>query len=118
LLDNRVPLVAERGLLLGSLSSDGLFLTFPMGLGAVGMWLGYLPWTRFDRHFLSLEISSQNLSHAAESLSEQYEQERSPRELGPAVIAWAALFLLFWRALTWLAATAWCGSRSAMRLSS
>ena len=31
---------------------------------------------------------------------------RSPRELGPAVIAWAALLLLFWRALTWLAATA------------
>ncbi|TSA32188.1 MAG: exosortase/archaeosortase family protein [Verrucomicrobiaceae bacterium] len=31
---------------------------------------------------------------------------RSLRELGPAVIAWAALVLLFWRAITWLAATA------------
>jgi len=44
LLDNRVPLVANAVCYWVLCLPTVYFLTFPMGLGAVGMWLGYLPW--------------------------------------------------------------------------
>lgn len=44
LLDNRVPLVANAVCYWGLCLPTVYFLTFSMDLGAVGMWLGYLPW--------------------------------------------------------------------------
>ncbi len=44
ILDNRVPLVANAVCYWVLSLPTVYFLTFPLGLGAVGMWLGYLPW--------------------------------------------------------------------------
>jgi len=44
ILDNRVPLIANAICYWGLSLPSVYVLTFPMGLGAVGMWLGYLPW--------------------------------------------------------------------------
>jgi len=44
LLDNRVPMLANAVCYWVLCIPTVYILTFPMGLGAVGMWLGYLPW--------------------------------------------------------------------------
>lgn len=44
LLDNRVPLIANAACYWLLSLPTVYFLAFPMGLGASGVWLGYLPW--------------------------------------------------------------------------
>jgi len=44
LLDNRIPLIANAVCYWGLSLPTVYWLTFPMGMGAVGVWLGYLPW--------------------------------------------------------------------------
>ncbi|MFZ4774729.1 MAG: MATE family efflux transporter [Terrimicrobiaceae bacterium] len=44
LVDNRVPLVANAACYWLLSLPTVYFLTFPAGLGAAGIWLGYLPW--------------------------------------------------------------------------
>jgi MATE family multidrug resistance protein len=44
MLDNRVPMWTNA-VCYWALSLPSVYLlTFPLGLGAVGMWIGYLPW--------------------------------------------------------------------------
>jgi len=43
LLDNRIPLMANAVCYWGLSLPTVYFLTFPMGMGAVGVWIGYLP---------------------------------------------------------------------------
>jgi len=44
LLDNRIPLFANAICYWGLSIPTVYLLTFPLGFGAVGVWLGYLPW--------------------------------------------------------------------------